>query len=473
MRPLIRRTLALAALALMLGPAPPCRSAAAADNAAAVTASPGTAMDASATAASASLDLGAPEPASASASTAASASAEASAETGLPPMPVASPETPPRPAPLAWRLSLAGRKNLLLRSLDKDRPLFPVKDAALYSGLSLRWRSSEKLLQVSLPKAGVLAYLVLGNDFFVVQGRRVGLEGPMVLAQGAPALGPEDLRSLIESMGGARPRWRPVSPQEAGLVSPASALTPSAQAAAQPTVLPLALPTAHASARPLTGARIRTIVVDAGHGGKDPGARGPDGLKEKNVCLDIALRLRQELNLRDPDLRVVLTRDHNVFVSLQERTAIANRAKGDLFVSIHNNASPDEDTHGTQVFFFDSQSSDRAASDISMRENGEANQLDILMTDLAKSIVRDQSIGFASLVQRALGATINLKHRDISYAPFYVLARTEMPAILVEVAFITNPHEERLLADSGFRQKVARSIATGVENYVKLVQGKS
>jgi N-acetylmuramoyl-L-alanine amidase len=227
----------------------------------------------------------------------------------------------------------------------------------------------------------------------------------------------------------------------------------------------------NAAARPLTGARIRTIVLDPGHGGKDPGARGPDGLREKDVCLDIALRLRQEIAQRDPGLRVVLTRDRDDFISLQERTAIANRDKGDLFVSIHNNASPDGDVHGTQVFFFDSQSSDRAASDLSMRENGEANQLDVLMTDLAKSIVRDQSIGFASLVQRAMGRTINLKHRDISYAPFYVLARTEMPAILVEVAFITNPREERLLGDPGFRQRAAASIATGIESYARLVEG--
>jgi N-acetylmuramoyl-L-alanine amidase len=467
-RAVIRRTLALAALALMLGPAPLCLGA---GDAVPVSPSSATAADDSASTAPASLDLGAPAP------TGASVSATAGTDGGLSPTAGSSAEAAPSPVPTpiarAWRLSLPGRKNLLLQSLDKGEPLFPVKDAALYSGLSLRWRSSEKMLQVSFPKAGVLAYLVLGNGFFVVQGRRVDLEAPMVLAQGAPALDAKDLRTLIECMGGARPRWKALAAQEAGAVSAAAAVAPAPEVAAQPAALPLVPPSAHASARPLTGARIRTIVVDAGHGGKDPGARGPDGLKEKNVCLDIALRLRRELNERDPNLRVVLTRDHNVFVSLEERTAIANRAKGDLFVSIHNNASPDEETHGTQVFFFDSQSSDRAASDISMRENGEANQLDILMTDLAKSIVRDQSIGFASLVQRALGATINLKHRDISYAPFYVLARTEMPAILVEVAFITNPHEERLLADSGFRQKVAVSIAAGVENYVKLVQGKS
>ncbi|MGH7442089.1 MAG: N-acetylmuramoyl-L-alanine amidase family protein, partial [bacterium] len=194
----------------------------------------------------------------------------------------------------------------------------------------------------------------------------------------------------------------------------------------------------------------------------------PDGLKEKDVCLDIALRLRTDLERRDPALRVVLTRDGDYFVTLERRTRIANRAKGDLFVSIHNNASPDPRTHGTQVFFFDSQSSDRAAADLTLRENGETNQLDILMTDLAKSIVRDQSIGFASLVQRALGQALELKRRAVSYAPFYVLARTEMPAILVEVAFITNPREEALLGSARFRAEVASSLAQGIEDYARL-----
>jgi N-acetylmuramoyl-L-alanine amidase len=231
-------------------------------------------------------------------------------------------------------------------------------------------------------------------------------------------------------------------------------------------------PAAHVAARPLTGGKVRTIVIDAGHGGYDPGAHGPRGTLEKDVCLDIALKLRHDLNARDPQLRVVMTRDSDTFISLQERTVLANEAKGDLFVSIHNNASPAQSTHGTQVFFFDSQSSDKAAEDLTMRENGEVNQLDVLMTDLAKSIVRDQSIQFAKGIQNALGIELNLKHRDISYAPFYVLARTQMPAILVEVAFITNPREELLLRDDDFQERVARSITSGVEDYVAFAQQK-
>jgi N-acetylmuramoyl-L-alanine amidase len=227
---------------------------------------------------------------------------------------------------------------------------------------------------------------------------------------------------------------------------------------------------AHVAARPLTGRKVRTVVIDAGHGGYDPGARSRRGLKEKDVCLDIALRFRRELMAAAPDLAVVLTRDRDVYLTLRQRTEIANKADADLFISIHNNASVKRESKGSQVFFYDSQSSDRAAADLVARENEEANQLEILMTDLAKSLVRDQSIGFADKVQSKLGKALHLKHRDLAYAPFYVLARTKMPAILVEVAFITHPQEERLLGDPDFRQTVAESLTQGVIDYRRLAE---
>jgi N-acetylmuramoyl-L-alanine amidase len=458
MGPMIRRPLALAALALFLGSASLCLG----DGEDAVRPIPDTS--------GAAVE---PMPdASASPGLGAAASGTAAAGSALPDAGASA--APGIPAVVrVWRLSLPGKATLPLPALGSGPPAFAVGPAAAYAGLGVRWDSSGKMLDLSSP-TGALGRLVLGNAFFVVQGRTLALPAPMVLARGAPALDADGLRELLNAMGGPQPLWT----AEALVPAPAAPAPvvshPFPEATEQPTMVPFAWSTntAHVAARPLTGGEIRTIVVDAGHGGKDPGARGPDGLREKDVCLDIALRLRRVLHARDPGLRVVLTRDTDVFVTLEGRTAIANRAKGDLFVSIHNNASPDPDTHGTQVFFFDSQSSDRAASDLSMRENGEANQLDIVMTDLAKNIVRDQSIGFASLVQRALGNAINLKRRDVSYAPFYVLARTEMPAILVEVAFITNPREEDLLWDSGFRQKVAASIAKGVEDYAALVEEK-
>jgi N-acetylmuramoyl-L-alanine amidase len=193
-------------------------------------------------------------------------------------------------------------------------------------------------------------------------------------------------------------------------------------------------------------------------------------LREKDVCLDIAVYLREELQRLDKGLRVVLTRDKDVYLTLRQRTEVANQADGDLFISIHNNASRNRSSRGTQVFFYDSQSSDKAAADLAMRENEDANQLEILMTDLAKSLVRDQSIAFASKVQAELGKALRLPNRDLSYAPFYVLARTKMPAILVEVAFISNAQEEALLRSTAFRKQVAGGIARGVAQYRRLVE---
>lgn len=390
----------------------------------------------------------------------------------------------------AWRLSLAGRDPLILRSLGPASapPKFPVKEALIYAGLTLTWRATERfdadtsfLLALSGP-AGSKARLMLDDNFLYLDGRRLRLPGALGLLKGAPVLDARGLSALIAALGAGQPLWDAPSPEELAATPqatpplvPAPAATPGGEAATgEPasTPSPSSEPTAHVAARPLKGGKVHTIVIDAGHGGYDPGARGPYGTREKDVCLKIAERLRDTLNDKDPGLHVVLTRDRDVFVSLEDRTLIANQAKGDLFVSIHNNASPSPRAHGTQVFFFDSQSADKAAEDLTMRENGEANQLDVLMTDLAKSIVRDQSIQFATGIKNALGETLNLKHRDISYAPFYVLARTQMPAILVEVAFITNPKEELQLRDDAFQRRVANSLADGVEQYAHLSEGQ-
>jgi len=363
---------------------------------------------------------------------------------------------------------------VVLRALPgaAGEPKFSMRDAAGAEGLVARWDPLLGRLELDTA-GGVQGRLLLGSDSFLVQGRRIHLASALELVDGAPALDADSLRRAFQALGAPDAEWSALAADEIPVESAAVETPSPATATPTPTfsATPAAPDAAHFAARPLQGGPIHTVIIDAGHGGYDPGAHGHHGLKEKNVCLAIALKLKRVLAERDPSLQVVLTRDTDVFISLQERTQRANRAKGDLFVSIHNNASPNRSTHGTQVFFFDSQSSDRAAADLSLRENDEANQLDILMTDLAKSIVRDQSIGFASQVQNALGKALNLKHRDISYAPFYVLARTQMPAILVEVAFITNDREERLLGDSAFQSRVATSLAQGIEAYSRFVGG--
>ncbi|HTB33913.1 MAG TPA: N-acetylmuramoyl-L-alanine amidase, partial [bacterium] len=306
---------------------------------------------------------------------------------------------------------------------------------------------------------------------YVAPAHREALAGPLRLVDGAPALDSDSLRTVLRRFCPPALGFETPSPDEAA-ASLAMARPhdtppdPSLEPTDEPEVAATPLPQAQnlVAARPLNGRRIRTIVIDPGHGGEDPGAHGPHGLREKDVCLAIALRVKAAL-AHQPDLTVLLTRDTDVFIPLRGRTEFANRADADLFVSIHNNASPDPDSHGSQVFFYDSQTSDRAAADLVSRENENGDSLEVLLTDLGKQVVRDQSIRMAKDVQSDLGTAIKLKRRNVSYAPFFVLARTKMPAILVEVAFITNPSEERLLKNESFQQKVADSLAAGLVDY--------
>jgi N-acetylmuramoyl-L-alanine amidase len=220
-------------------------------------------------------------------------------------------------------------------------------------------------------------------------------------------------------------------------------------------------------------APLKTIVIDPGHGGYDSGAIGRrNRTYEKDACLDIGKRLAELLRDSNPGLKVVLTRDRDEFIALEDRTRLANRLKADLFISIHNNSSNDPDSHGTQVFYYDSQSSSREAAGLARRENSNANFLEMLFRDLQKMAVRDPSIRLASSVEKSITRSLKLKGRRLQYAPFYVLAMTKMPAILVETAFISNPKEERLLRTPAFRQQVAEAIFQGVNGYRQQMAGR-
>jgi N-acetylmuramoyl-L-alanine amidase len=378
------------------------------------------------------------------------------------------------------RLNLPAKSPLILPRLNGPGPLqwLPVKDALVYIGCTVVWRSSARLLQINSPN-GQKARLVLGEPFLFEALTRTALAEAPVLMGGTPALTMGDLRMVLEHLAATPPAWEGASPSElAGVFSlyrGTVPLEPEVVVQTEPQVLPSPAPgeTHVVAAKVLTGGKLKTIVIDAGHGGHDSGALGHYyGVREKDTCLDIALRAKADLQRLAPDLEVRLTRDRDEYLTLRERTDIANKLDADLFVSIHNNASSNRDGKGTQVFFYDSATSDRAAADLVARENEDVNELEVLLTDIAKSLVREQSIGLASRVQADLGRTLSLKHRDLSYAPFYVLARTKMPAILIEVAFITHRDEERLLANEAWRERVAASVARGIVAYRKQVEQK-
>jgi N-acetylmuramoyl-L-alanine amidase len=223
----------------------------------------------------------------------------------------------------------------------------------------------------------------------------------------------------------------------------------------------------------------KVVVIDPGHGGHDPGAVGPTGLREKDVVLDIALKLREILS-KDPTLDVHLTRDHDIFIPLEERTAIARKKEADLFISIHANASPNRAARGVETYLLN-WTNDEEAIRVAARENyismkrmkekmtAYKNDVERILNDLSRDYKRDESLKLAHLVQNSIISDIGGERRMINLgvkqALFYVLVGASMPSILAEVSFISNPEEEKLLAKDGYREAIARSIASGIKRY--------
>ncbi|MCI0370702.1 MAG: N-acetylmuramoyl-L-alanine amidase [candidate division NC10 bacterium] len=218
----------------------------------------------------------------------------------------------------------------------------------------------------------------------------------------------------------------------------------------------------------------RTIVIDPGHGGRDSGAVGPRGLKEKDVVLDIALRLRKLIQDR-LGMRVILTRSEDVFVSLEERTAIANRAKADFFLSIHVNAAPKSRATGFETYFLSKEPSDNDARASAIRENlplteeglGPKGQDSVkaILWDMAYALYTRESAELAGMMLEELDKILSVNNRGVKSGPFFVLMGAAMPSALVEVAFISNQQEERKLQEEAYKQRVAEALLEGITKF--------
>jgi N-acetylmuramoyl-L-alanine amidase len=227
----------------------------------------------------------------------------------------------------------------------------------------------------------------------------------------------------------------------------------------------------------------KRIVLDPGHGGHDPGAVGPKKLYEKDVVLDIALKLRKIL-ATNPNLEIFLTRETDVFIPLEQRTAIANSKNADLFVSVHANASPRRDAKGIETYLLN-WTNDEEAMKVAARENSislkkmkKLNEgrdvLDIMLSDLRRDNKRDESLKLANFVQQNMVSSLNRSYSHIvdhgvKQALFYVLFGAQMPSVLVEVSFISNPLEEKLLSKDKYRSELAKSIASGISKYMSAI----
>ena len=214
---------------------------------------------------------------------------------------------------------------------------------------------------------------------------------------------------------------------------------------------------------------IYRIVIDPGHGGNDPGAIGPSGVKEKDVTLAIARRLAKLLR-ENLDVQVFLTRDTDKFISLDRRTEIANLLGGDLFVSIHANAAWDSKVKGTETFYNSQYVYGEGAEEVATRENAAFSsevKVKNIIWDLIQNQYRSESRQLAEIVQNKLVATCSTLNRGVKSARFYVLRGINMPAILVEVGFISNPWEEQKLKTPTFQDNIALGIYKGLASYIK------
>jgi N-acetylmuramoyl-L-alanine amidase len=220
-----------------------------------------------------------------------------------------------------------------------------------------------------------------------------------------------------------------------------------------------------------TGSRRKLLLLDPGHGGEDLGSPGPHGLWEGKLALDLARRVRTWLERIAPEIRVRMTRDSDVYITLEERAAMANALGADLFVSVHlNAANAVVDKGGVATFVLDT-SNDRNVLRLAARENGtsttEVSPLQFLVGSLARSEQRQGSLRAASFVQRGTllsGRRVlaTLADRGVKSAMFYVLVGCQMPAMLVEASFITQPDEARALTTEGYREALAEGIARGI-----------
>lgn len=227
------------------------------------------------------------------------------------------------------------------------------------------------------------------------------------------------------------------------------------------------------SSKPFEAPGIHTIVIDPGHGGKEVGAIGPAGLMEKDATLAVCKRLAAALEAR-LKTRVILTRNEDAVVPLDQRTAIANQYHADLFLSVHMNAAIVKGAHGAETYFLSLDASDKLAERAAEVENasarnlaapGSSSDLKLILWDLAQQDYLNESSRLAQAVQEEMNRITGIQNRGVKQAPFKVLVGATMPAALVEVAFITNPDEESKIKSDAFQKTVVDALTTAVERY--------
>ena len=345
---------------------------------------------------------------------------------------------------------------------------------------------TELVLSLSAPTDHSL-FTLAHPDRIVIDVDHAGLKAVLPAGQGVVSslrsgMHDGNLRLVLDLNAHATPRsvlrQSAAGPELVIDLYPAGATPDAGAASATPAVAVVAPPSNTTVHGPAAPAHTRDIVVaiDAGHGGKDPGAHGPRGALEKNVTLAVARKLAALVD-QQPGMKAVLTRDGDVYVDLMERFQKARRANADLFVSIHCDASRDHSADGATVYVLSEHGATTEHAKFLERQENDAylvGGVDLsglsplvksVVVDMSQSAVMGMSFDVGTSVARQLAAIGAMHRNSVQQAGFLVLKSPDVPSMLIETNYITNPHTARLLTSPDYQQQLARAIFTGVDNY--------
>jgi N-acetylmuramoyl-L-alanine amidase len=349
--------------------------------------------------------------------------------------------------------------------------------------------------RVVMDTEGVESYSVftLYNPYRLIvdfrrQGAPAALLSPLAVPAVVPTTGIAVTAALPRKMGTSVAPPSPPAPLPAAPVVPPPVVSgppgslPSREVVA-PTLPAPALPSANSNgefslSRQL-GLGVSRVVIDPGHGGHDPGASG-NGVNEAELVLDVSLRLKKLLE-KAPGTEVVMTRETDVYIPLEQRTAIANRESADLFLSVHANASRNPKARGVETYFLNFAANPEAEA-VAARENSSSGQTMHRLPDIVRAIALnnklDESRDFAEMIQKSMVRKLSSRNRDlrdlgVKQAPFVVLIGAGMPSVLAEISFVTHKQEGLLLKTAAYRQQIAEALFDAIAKYQKSLKTKT
>ncbi|MFA5062850.1 MAG: N-acetylmuramoyl-L-alanine amidase [Candidatus Omnitrophota bacterium] len=330
-------------------------------------------------------------------------------------------------------------------SVRESLPTYSINGAVYYSLIPLceskgiNWEYDTFTRVIVLRKGASRINLKVGDDLVLVNQRAIILNHPVDIYEGAVAVPAKFKEQIVDVLFKTE-------------------ITPSQRVSTFP-----------------ISRKIRKIVVDAGHGGNDPGAIGRTGLREKDVNLDIAKRLA--LLLKSEGVNVVMTRSTDRFIPLGARVEITNKSKANLFVSIHSNANRTRSMNGFEVYYVAPTLNDAKRALVAAKEGNldlegslfasRSLELRAMLWDMIYAYDRAESIQLAKNICRSVGSNMNVKVIGVKDARYEVLRGSRIPAVLVEVGFVSNYNEERMLKNGFYRQKIAESIMDGLSDYAQ------